>query len=138
EYTLQHRGGLGNRNYKVTKNGAVAGIKSVYEGDDAIIISDDGVIIRIPVGEINVQSRYGGGVRVMRLAEDSRIVTLACAPREEEAGSALLTEGDPAEAEETEDGSAPQAPGRDTDEDDAEEIGEEIAEEIAEDGDTEQ
>lgn len=51
--------------------------------DDVILITDDGVIIRIPVQEITVQSRYGGGVRAMRVAEDSRVVTLARAPKEE-------------------------------------------------------
>jgi len=84
EYRLQSRGGKGIRNYYTDgKNGFVAGIKTVDDDDDVIIITDDGVIIRIPASDIAVQSRYGGGVRVIRLAEESRVVSLARAPREE-------------------------------------------------------
>lgn len=82
QYRLQSRGGKGIRNYYFEKNGPVAGVKMVDDDDDVIIITDDGVIIRIPAAEITVQSRYGGGVRAMRVAEDSRVVTLARAPKE--------------------------------------------------------
>lgn len=86
DYRLQNRGGKGILNYKCTEEkGVVAGIKVVDDDDDVIMITDDGVIIRIPVSEINVQSRYASGVRVMRVAGESRIVTLARAPREDEA-----------------------------------------------------
>lgn len=81
DYRIQNRGGKGIQNYK---NGSVAGIKAVMDDDDIILISDDGVIIRINVGEINVQSRYAGGVRVMRIGEDSRVVNLAVAPRNDD------------------------------------------------------
>ena len=78
EFSAQNRGGKGIQNYK---NGEVAGIKAVMDDDDVILISDDGVIIRINVGEINVQSRYAAGVRVMRIGEGNRVVNLAVAPR---------------------------------------------------------
>ena len=78
DYRIQNRGGKGIQNYK---NGEVAGIKAVMDDDDVILISDDGVIIRINVGEINVQSRYAAGVRVMRIGEGNRVVNLAVAPR---------------------------------------------------------
>ena len=84
DYPVRSRGGLGVLNYYVEKNGPVAGIKSVDSTDEVFLISDDGVIIRISAAEIAVQSRYGGGVRVMRLAEGSKIVTLARAPAEEQ------------------------------------------------------
>ncbi len=84
EFRLQTRGGKGIRNYYTDKNGKVAGIAAVEEADDVIIISDDGVIIRIPSAEVAQQSRYGGGVKAMRVGEGTRVVTLACAPREEE------------------------------------------------------
>ena len=84
EYRLQSRGGKGIINYKVSEEkGNVAGIRSVDEGDDVIVITDDGVIIRIPVSQISIQSRYAGGVRVMRVSEGGRIVTFARAPKEE-------------------------------------------------------
>ncbi len=79
DYRLQNRGGKGLQNYR---RGAVAGIKDVTDDDDVIMISDDGIIIRIQVDEINVQSRYAGGVRVMRVGEGSRVVTLAVPPKE--------------------------------------------------------
>lgn len=84
EYRLQSRGGKGIRNYHIEKNGLVAGVRAIEPGDDIFIISDDGVIIRIPSRQITSQSRYGGGVRVMRLGEGSKIVTLARSPAEED------------------------------------------------------
>ena len=55
----------------------MAGLKIIDDSDDIILISIEGVIIRMHVGDINVQSRYGSGVRVMRLGEDDRVVTVA-------------------------------------------------------------
>ena len=79
DYKLQSRGGKGKINYKVNDiKGYVCGIKVVDENDDLILISNDGVIIRIRVSDVNVMSRYASGVRVMRLMnEDSRVVTFA-------------------------------------------------------------
>lgn len=82
-YRRQSRGGKGLRNYDCEKNGPVAGVKMVDNGDDVILITDGGVLIRIPVAEITIQSRYGGGVRCMRVDEQSRVVTLARAPKDE-------------------------------------------------------
>jgi DNA gyrase, A subunit len=85
EYRIQSRGGKGIRNYHVDRRDTdVAGIRMVDEDDDVILISADGIIIRIPVNQITVQSRYGGGVRVMRIAEGNRVVTLARSPKQEE------------------------------------------------------
>ncbi len=84
-YRRQNRGGFGSTNYKVDdKKGFVAGVKSVKEDDDIIIISSDGIIIRTNVNAINAYSKYGGGVNVMRLSEDAKIVTFAVTPKEEE------------------------------------------------------
>lgn len=83
DYPVRSRGGKGVLNYYVDKNGPVAGIKTVDDTDDAFLISDDGIIIRINVADVTIQSRYGGGVRVMRLAEGSKVVTVARAPAEE-------------------------------------------------------
>lgn len=82
EYRLQTRGGKGIRNYYTEKHGKVAGVKMVGEEDDVFLISDDGVIIRVAAAEITKQSRYGGGVRVMRLDSGRKVVTLARAPGE--------------------------------------------------------
>ena len=82
DYRTQNRGGKGLQNYK---NGNVAGIKAVEDDDEIILISDSGVIIRTRVDEINVQSRYAGGVRVMRLDGDSRVVNFTVAPKNDSA-----------------------------------------------------
>ena len=79
EYRAQARGGRGIINYK----GSVAGVRLVMPGADVFLISDDGVIIRISADEITTQSRYGSGVKVMRLSGEREIVTLASAPGEE-------------------------------------------------------
>ncbi len=83
-YRRQNRGGFGSTNYKVDdKKGFVAGVKSVSLDDDIIIISSDGIIIRTNVRDINAYSKYGGGVNVMRVGEDSKIVTFAVTPKED-------------------------------------------------------
>lgn len=97
DYRMQYRGGKGIRNYALEK-GAVAGVKVVDPEDDIILISMEGIIIRMHVEDINVQSRYAGGVRVMRLAENDKVVTVARTPRSEESDEAEDAE---ASAEET-------------------------------------
>mgnify|MGYP001079007943 FL=1 len=85
DYRLQSRGGKGVRNYHAEgKDTRIAAVRQAEDGEDIILISDDGVIIRIPAEQINIQSRYAGGVRVMRIAEGGRVVSVASAPRAEE------------------------------------------------------
>lgn len=85
EYRLQNRGGKGSINYKATEqNGLVAGVRMVQDDDDVILITDDGIIIRMHVADISTQSRYAQGVRVMRLEEGQKIITVASAAKEEE------------------------------------------------------
>ncbi len=83
-YRRQNRGGFGSTNYKVDdKKGLVAGVKAVAVDDDIIIISSDGIIIRTNVKDINAYSKYGGGVNVMKLGAEAKIVTFAVTPKEE-------------------------------------------------------
>ena len=82
DYRVQYRGGKGIRNYG--EKGHVAGIRVISDEDDIILISLEGIIIRMHAGDINVQSRYGSGVRVMRLAEGDRVVTVARTERSDE------------------------------------------------------
>ena len=98
EYRLQNRGGFGSINYRVNEEkGAVAGVKSVSEDEDILLISDDGILIRTRVSEINTQSRYGSGVNVMRLNEGAKLVTFATTPAEEAADETEATEGESAD-----------------------------------------
>jgi DNA gyrase subunit A len=89
EYRSQYRGGKGIRNYN-GKGGGVAGVKVVDEQDDIMLISLEGIIIRMHVEDIAVQSRYAGGVRVMRLGEGDKVVTVARTPRSEDEEDADL------------------------------------------------
>lgn len=101
DYRIQGRGGYGSINYKVNDvKGYVCGIKVVDDTDDIILISNDGIIIRMRVSDINVMSRYASGVRVMRLDEDARVVTFARAEHDEEEETVTIDAADLAEAQE--------------------------------------
>ena len=63
-------------NYKVSEEkGYVCGIRALGADDDVILINTDGIIIRIRANDIRLMGRYATGVRVMRLSDDSRVVT---------------------------------------------------------------
>lgn len=75
-YRLQKRGGLGLKNYPVSdEKGYVCGIRTLGPDDDVILISTDGVIIRFRANDMRVMGRPASGVRVMRLADDSRVAS---------------------------------------------------------------
>lgn len=85
DYRLQSRGGKGIINYHTEKYGNVAAISAVdVDNDDIIIISSDGVIIRIEASSIRICSRPSKGVTVMRVNDENKVVTLAVTPHEEE------------------------------------------------------
>ena len=83
EYRLQTRGGKGLRNYYCDKNGPVAGFEMVDDQTDIILITDSGIIIRIPADQISKQSRYAGGVKVMRVDDQTSIIGIAVTEKEE-------------------------------------------------------
>ncbi|MEE0730867.1 MAG: DNA gyrase subunit A [Oscillospiraceae bacterium] len=93
-YRLQHRGGKGLTNYHTEKYGDVAAIKVVDLEDDIILISEEGIIIRILASSIRVCARPSKGVRVMKLQEGDKVVTLARAPHEEDEVDAVEIEDD--------------------------------------------
>lgn len=100
-------GGKGLLNYHVDRFGDVASIKVVDLEDDVILISEDGVIIRIMASSIRVCARPSKGVRVMKLQEGSRLVTLARAPHEEDEPTGEVEDDGSAE----EGAEAPDGPG---------------------------
>ena len=84
-YRVQNRGGFGIINYKVSdKRGYVCGIKVVDDTDDIIMISTDGIIIRIKASDINFTGKSASGVKVMRLSEDDRVVTFTRTEHEDD------------------------------------------------------
>ncbi|MBP3761071.1 MAG: DNA gyrase subunit A [Ruminococcus sp.] len=85
-YRIQGRGGYGLANYKVDDiRGYVCGIKIVDEDDDIILISSDGVIIRILAKDIRITGRTAKGVRVMRVGEGAKVVAFTRAEHDENA-----------------------------------------------------
>ena len=80
----QHRGGSGMNNYNITdKTGPVAAVKVVYDTDDVLVVSDDGVIIRMEAAGISELGRATQGVRIMRLSEGARVISVALTDRAE-------------------------------------------------------
>ncbi|MDE6708023.1 MAG: DNA gyrase subunit A [Oscillospiraceae bacterium] len=74
-YRIQARGGYGIKNYPVDEmRGSVCGIKVVDEQDDIILISTEGIIIRILASDIRIMGRVSKGVRVMKVSEDNQVV----------------------------------------------------------------
>ena len=79
DYHIQSRGGFGSINYRVSKYGDVAAIKVVYDDDDVILISEQGIIIRISAESIRECARPSKGVRLMKLSENDCVTTLTLA-----------------------------------------------------------
>ena len=93
DYRLQNRGGKGLTNYHTESYGKVAAIQIVDRTDDIILISSDGVIIRIQADSIRECARPSKGVRVMRIQGNSnKVVTLSRAPHEEEMTDSAIEE----------------------------------------------
>ncbi len=83
EYRIQGRGGYGLKNYPVDKiRGNVCGIKVVDEEDDIILISTEGIIIRIQASEIRILGRISKGVRVMKVSDGNTVVAFTRAEHE--------------------------------------------------------
>ncbi len=77
DYRLQSRGGKGLTNYRVEKYGDVAAVLDVTENSDLIMIASNGIIIRIFSGDISQYARPAKGVRVMRVGEGEKILSVA-------------------------------------------------------------
>lgn len=83
DYRLQSRAGKGTINYHTEKYGDIAAVRMIREDEDVILISSDGIIIRIPTDEIRLCTRPSKGVRVMRVNEGEKVVTLTSAEHDE-------------------------------------------------------
>jgi DNA gyrase subunit A len=78
EYRRQSRGGKGIKTMKLTaKHGLIVGAKVVSENDEVMVITAEGIILRTSVSDISQTGRDTQGVRIIRLDESDRVVTLA-------------------------------------------------------------
>ncbi len=85
DFKIQNRGGKGICCHKLSdKTGELAGIAVVYPGDDLMLITDSGIVIRFNGDEIPVYGRAAGGVIVMRTGENAGIIGFAVVKPEEE------------------------------------------------------
>ncbi len=85
EYNCQNRAGSGVYTYRITdKTGKLVGMHAAGDDNDIITITSDGVLIRMHADEISTFGRQTQGVRVMKLAGDVKVVSVALTAREEE------------------------------------------------------
>jgi len=84
-YKIQSRGGIGIRTYKITENtGNVVGISTVTDTEDIMMITSEGIIIRLPASGVSSIGRNTQGVRLIRMEEGTHVVSIALAEHEEE------------------------------------------------------
>ena len=85
EFTVQNRGGRGVKCYKITeKTGNVVGVKAVNEDNEVMLITTEGIIIRIPCSDISILGRITSGVKVMNVGENISIASIAKVREKEE------------------------------------------------------
>ncbi len=84
EYRLTHRGSKGVKTLNVTeKNGQLVSLKTVYEDEDLLIITDNGMTIRMDISQISTLSRNTQGVRLINLKEDQKVSATAVIEKED-------------------------------------------------------
>ena len=120
DYRRQSRGGMGCINYRVEKYGKVAAIKKVFDDDDVILISEAGIVIRLSAADIRECARPSKGVKLMRLGEDDKIITMTVTKKADDEGetaSLPVDENDTADelenTDENENAQADEAPAAD-------------------------
>ncbi len=84
EYRCQGRAGKGVLTYKITsKTGEIVGVKLVDDHDEVMLITDNGVIIRLNVDDISILGRNTQGVTLMRTSDGGKVINIAKVPEEE-------------------------------------------------------
>lgn len=93
EYRLQSRGGVGLKTIQITdKNGPMCAVKTVDGSEDIMLITINGILIRMDVNDISIIGRSTQGVRLIRLSEDELVATVARVKKDEEAEEDLADE----------------------------------------------
>ena len=100
---MKHRGGFGVTCHNVTdKTGNLAGILSVDDNDDIMMITNEGIIIRTPAKDISTYSRTASGVITMRLLEGQTVANITKVAREEDSEELEFVDGEQSETEQSE------------------------------------
>ena len=85
EYRLTHRGSKGVKALNITeKNGNLVAVKNVNDEEDLMIITDSGIIIKIPMNQVSKMSRVTQGVRLINLKDEQKVTTITTSEKEEE------------------------------------------------------
>ena len=81
---MAHRGGKGVKTVKVSeKNGNLVCMKAVNGEEDLLVVTNKGVIIRVPLEQVKIASRNTQGVRIIKLDDSSKVSSIEVAPKEE-------------------------------------------------------
>ncbi|MBE5948678.1 MAG: DNA gyrase subunit A [Lachnospiraceae bacterium] len=93
EFSVQKRGGKGVRCYKINdKTGDVVGVKAVNEEHEIMIITTQGIIIRTPVNSISKLGRNTSGVKLINMAEDIMVASIAKVRETEKKSDEMIEE----------------------------------------------
>ena len=100
EYKVQSRGGMGVKNYAITeKTGNIVGIKTVTGEEDLILITTGGIVIRISSEEIRTCGRVSQGVTLIKVADETKVASIAVVDKEEEEPETVEEASSPASDE---------------------------------------
>ena len=84
EYRMTHRGSKGVKALNVTeKNGNIVSFKTVHKNEDLMIITNNGIVIRLPLEQVSSTGRVAQGVKLINLKDDQKVSTVAIIQREE-------------------------------------------------------
>ena len=85
EYRLTHRGSKGVKTLNITdKNGTIVAFRTVTDDKDLMIITDQGIVIRISADKVSRMSRVTQGVRLMNLREGQKVATVSIVEKDED------------------------------------------------------
>jgi DNA gyrase subunit A len=100
EYRVQSRGGVGVINISTTtRNGPVVGVSYVQEGDELLVITQQGMILRMQTNDVRSIGRATQGVTLINIEDDDKVVSIArLVEKEDEEGGEPASEEPPAES----------------------------------------
>jgi DNA gyrase subunit A len=91
EYRVQSRGGVGVINISTSsRNGQVVGVSYVEEGDEVLLITQQGMIIRMPTNDVRAIGRATQGVRLIEIEGDDKVVSVARLVEKDENGDEVV------------------------------------------------